>query len=238
MNDFQIIQKLNILKWHTLPAGKERRDVRKLLHLDDEELLHAYTEFVQFWEQERGWEYERYAKLFQDRNVLEIGSGLGYDGFRLSMYTRSWTFSDIIKDNLCLVQRICTLKKRSNVYFEYIADIERHCFSQKYDGLYAHGVFHHVPFDVARNEVANISNFLKPGAKVVLLMYPKQRWEECGSPPFNKFGLMTDGENTPWAEWYDEEKVMKLMGPDFKLLNSIYWGNNNSEFVNFEFTKL
>eukprot|EP01022_Parablepharisma_sp_SALTPOND_P031654 TRINITY_DN81129_c0_g1_i1.p1 TRINITY_DN81129_c0_g1~~TRINITY_DN81129_c0_g1_i1.p1 ORF type:complete len:149 (+),score=13.67 TRINITY_DN81129_c0_g1_i1:40-447(+) len=83
----------------------------------------------------------------------------------------------------------------------------------------------------------NISSHLEKGSKAVFLMYPKERWEQCGKPDFEIFGTMTDGEGTPWAQWYDEEKIMLLTGDEFRLDKTIPWGHNNAEFINFELTK-
>ena len=44
-----------------------------------------------------------------------------------------------------------------------------------------------------------------------ILSYPKERWIKCGSPPFEEFGKMTDGERTPYCEWYDGEKFLQLL---------------------------
>ena len=45
----------------------------------------------------------------------------------------------------------------------------------------------------------------------------------------------TDG-GCPWTEWYDEEKILKLVGNQFDLKDSILWGNG-PEFINFELIK-
>ena len=68
-------------------------------------------------------------------------------------------------------------------------------------------------------------------------MYPKQRWEHYGKPSFDKFGHYTDG-GCPWTEWYDEDKITNLVGTNYKLLESKYWGWRNIEFVNFELQKV
>lgn len=237
MNTTQQVLNANQTKWQTLPAGGTRQHVQSLLKLSDVNLEAAYNDFIPFWEKERGWEYERYTPLFAGHDVLEFGSGLGYDGLIFSKSTTSWTYCDIIKDNLSIVQRITHLHGRSNVYFEHIDNVAGHSFPRSYDGFYAHGVLHHVPFALAQQEVANLNKYLDPGARVVILMYPYERWEMCGKPAFDQFGTMTDGEGTPWAEYYDEEKIQNLFGPDYTLLETIKWGHQHAEFVNFELVK-
>jgi SAM-dependent methyltransferase len=232
----QVLEK-NQTKWLTLPAGECRHNVQDLLCLSDTDLKKAYSAFRPFWDRERGWEHDRYGAVFKDRHVLEIGSGLGYDGIMLSRNAATWTFCDIIEDNLSLVKRMSRLYDRQNVRFEKIGDISDHVFPTTYDGFYAHGVLHHLPFDLAKKEVANINRYLEPGTRVVVLMYPIERWEMAGRPDFNRFGRLTDGEGTPWAEYYDDAKIGALFGPGYTLLETIKWGHQNSEFVNFELEK-
>ncbi len=237
MNPAEWVIEKNQTKWLTLPAGEHRHNVQDLLCFSDADLDAAYRKFTPFWDRERGWEHERYAIVFKGRHVLEIGSGLGYDGMILSQHVATWTFCDIIEDNLALVKRMVRLYGRANVRFETIGNISDHVFSTTYDGFYAHGVLHHLPFDLAKKEVENIDAYLACGARVVVLMYPVERWEMAGRPDFDQFGNITDGEGTPWAEYYDEAKIEALFGPGYTLLETIKWGHQNAEFVNFELEK-
>jgi SAM-dependent methyltransferase len=200
----------NLVKWKTLPAGEGRRHVEQLLLMEDNDLLNFYNQSIAFWNRERGWEYEKYSKIFSGFSILEIGSGLGYDGMTFSKHAKKWTFCDIIPENIRFIQRISKLLQIKNVEFQILEDVLNHDHGESYDGFYAHGVLHHIPFLMAKKEVENINKYLNPGAKVVLLMYPVERWELCGKPPFEEFGTMTDGEGTPWAEYYDEKKVQDL----------------------------
>ena len=34
-----------------------------------------------------------------------------------------------------------------------------------------------------------------------------------GAPPFSEWGRLTDGERTPWVEWYDMEKLKERLHP-------------------------
>lgn len=231
------ILKSNLEKWQTLPAGKWRRKVTDLNALEDAELIEAYDSFRTLWDEERGWEHERYSEIFKGRDVLEVGSGLGYDALTMSGSASTWTCADILQVNLDFVSRMAVLKNADNISTQLLEDVTNHNFGQKFSGFYAHGVLHHIPFKTARSQMENISRHLVSGAKAVFLMYPKERWEHAGKPPFETFGIGTDGEGTPWAEWYDEDKIIKLTGNEFTLDKTIPWGWNNIEFVNFELTK-
>ncbi len=227
----------NLKKWSTLPAGKYRKKIAELNTLSDEELMKAYDSFIPVWDSERGWEHARYSAMFRGLKVLEVGSGLGYDALVLSKFAKTWTCADILQINIDLVSRLAKLKGADNLSTQFLQDVCNHNFEKRFNGFYAHGVLHHVPFAIAKEQVNNISKYLESGTKIALLMYPKERWEHAGKLEFENFGVLTDGEGTPWAEWYDDDKIKQLMGHDFELDNTIHWGWKDIEFVNFELTK-
>jgi hypothetical protein len=235
----------NVTFWKKLPAGGSTQHLDTLRGIDDEDFIEMYEYFTQFWKMERGWEYERYIPMFQGLDVVEIGSGLGYDGINYSQYSKTYTFCDINPDQLQTVQRIAGLFNEgrlmdkftnNNHDYQLIEDPFTHDYKRNFNALYSHGVLHHVPFETAQREFAHVNKFLLPRSKVVLLMYPRQRWEKAGKPDPTLFGRHTD-PGCPWSDWYDEEKIMKLVGEDFVLDKTIYWGHENTEFVNFELTK-
>jgi hypothetical protein len=68
------------------------------------------------------------------------------------------------------------------------------------------------PFDVMKKECSVLLDHLPPGGRWIELAYPKERWEEEGRLPPEKWGDKTDG-GAPWIEWYDLEKLKKLLAP-------------------------
>ena len=54
---------------------------------------------------------------------------------------------------------------------------------------------------------------LKPGGRWMELVYPRERWLREGALPFEEWGRLTDGDRTPWVEWYDIEKVRRRLFP-------------------------
>jgi hypothetical protein len=101
------------------------------------------------------------------------------------------------------------------------------------------GSLHHAPFSVVRREVAALTQFLRPGGKAFMLAYPKERYLLSGRKSFRTFGKATDGERTPWAEWYDDAKAKALFGPSFELTFSKVFGRKEPiDFNWFELTKL
>ena len=100
-----------------------------------------------------------------------------------------------------------------------------------------------MPFEDAKKQFNNLNRFLEKGCYVVFLMYPKERWEDAGKPNFRDFGRSTDG-GCPWTEWYDEDKILNLVGEEFKLIDVIPWAFQKKEngdvpaFINFELEKI
>lgn len=226
----------NAKRWLTLPGGKRRRSIGFLLKYPDWLLKWQYERFAAFWKKERQWEHERYAELFSGRHVLEVGGGMGYDGLQYAKRAASYTWAELSETQIEFLKRIAGLYGNGNFSYEWLQDPLTHAYHRRFNAFYAHGVLHHVPLELAQAQFAQIDRYLEPGSKVVMLMYPKQRWIDCGKPSFETFGKYTDG-GCPWAEWYDEEKILQLCGEGYKLLNTIYWGHNQTEFVNFELEK-
>jgi SAM-dependent methyltransferase len=228
----------NLAKWSTLPSGgPDQARVEDLLALSDADFAEFWRAGSAKWTAERGWEYERFGARFAGLRVLEIGSGLGHDGLALAPRVRNWTFCDILAQNLTLVRRAARLLGVRNVSFQQLHDPLAHDFRGTFGAFWAHGVLHHLPFALARREMANIDRFLAVGAVAGVLMYPRERWEAAGRPPFGEFGARTDGPGTPWAEWYDEDKILALFGPAWALRDTVHWGSADSRFVTFELVK-
>ena len=86
--------------------------------------------------------------------------------------------------------------------------------------------------------MAALAAWLKPGGRFLFLGYPKERYDLYGCKNGAEFGRLTDGERTPWCEWYDEKKIRALFGPEFRLIWSRNFGQSNIEFNWFDLTKI
>ena len=228
-------------RWLILPSGFKRLNIKWILKFPDFIKRTIFLLAKIRWEKERSWEYDRYSELIKGKHVLEIGGGMGYDGMVYHKTAQSYTYAEInrlqlefIKDAYRLIKEPC-----QNVFFQFLENPFEHHFPMKYQVFFAFGVLHHIPFEEAKRQFIQIDKYLTPGAKVVMLMYPKKRWENAGRPSFENFGQFTDG-GCPWAEWYDEEKIMNLVGDGYELNVAKYWGfslSPEAEFVNFELEK-
>jgi hypothetical protein len=206
-------------KWREAPRGSDmdgRIFSTDLLALGDAELQTAWQAMAaRRYAGEIGWLGPLYADFLRGKQVLELGSGLGFDGLRFAEAGASWTFADIVPDNLAVIRRIAGLKGLADrVRFHLIGDdLSFEGLSQDYDAIWAFGSIHHVPFEMARREALAALGHLKPGGRWMELVYPRERWLREGAPPFEQWGKLTDGERTPWAEWHDIEKVRRRLFP-------------------------
>jgi hypothetical protein len=206
-------------KWREVPGGDDaspRHFTEQLAALPDAELLAFWNDMADKRSASPlGFLQPLYRDFFRGRHTLDVGSGLGLDGMRFAAMGARWTFADIAPSNLVLLKRIASLKGLSGrVDFHLIGDDLSFDAVPPVDAVIAIGSLHHVPFDMARAECAAILTRLKRPGRWLELVYPKTRWEKEGRPTFDRWGAMTDGERTPWSEWYDVTKLRKRLAPE------------------------
>lgn len=227
-------------KWRELQATRQGRMFSvDMLRWPDDSLLSYWEECrAQTTTPEvRGWFQELYKDEFSHCMLADIGPGIGIDGIYFADRGAMVTFVDIVEDNLKLLRRICKLKGIS-AQFYYIDNFFNYHFENTFDVYMFIGSMHNAPFDFSQRQAAGLAPFLRVGGKIVMLAYPKERYERSGAKNFAEFGKMTDGERTPWCEWYDDEKIKHLFGPGFQLEWSRNFGSEGIEFNWFELTKI
>jgi hypothetical protein len=228
-------------KWREVPGGDD--DAPRFFSSDM--LAMPDAEFLSLWETNAAkrlagslsWLGPMYRDFFSGRHVLELGSGLGFDGLRFAAQGAKWTFADIAPDNLKVIERVASLKRLSIKTFLIREDLSFDALGGRYDAVLASGSVHHVPFEMAREECLSVLRRLKPGARWIELAYPKERWIRDGSPSFDQWGKFTDGERTPWAEWYDADKLRARLGPaKFSTVLDFNFFDDNFHWFDFIYT--
>lgn len=230
-------------KWREAPQGSDtdgRVFSSELLSLPDDGLLARWEAMAaRRATGELGWLAPLYADTFRERRVLELGSGLGFDAMRFAERGARWTCADIVPDNLALIRRVAALKRLGDRIETYLIsdDLSFATLAPGYDAIWVFGSIHHVPFEVARQEALAALALLKPGGRWLELVYPPERWLREGSPPFEQWGRLTDGERTPWAEWHDAEKVRRRLAPaPLRTVLDFGFCADNYRWIDFEFT--
>jgi len=196
-----------------------RMKTAELLKMSDEELLREWstcrvdiTTGSEF--DHRGWYHILYSDIFRSKKVMDVGSGLAIDSITYTQNGAKLTFVDIVEDNLQVVRRLCDILHLDGVEFLYLGDIDSlRSLTMDYDVIYAAGSLHHAPADIIKPEAHELLKHLKIGGRWIQLAYPYTRWVNEGQLPFDKWGENTDGAGTPWAEWYDLPKLLKLLEP-------------------------
>ncbi len=203
-------------KWREVPGGSDQ-DAR---HFSDQLLQGSDAELAAWWatqyENARGlrrWYWQLYGEILRGKRVLDVGSGLGFDAVYLASRGASVLCCDIAPSNLEIVRRVAGARALDidTLHIDGLSAFNR--LSSDIDAVWAIGSLHHIPFDEAREECAAILERVKPGGRWIELAYPRERWIREGSPPFDQWGRVTDGERTPWAEWYDIEKLKLRLHP-------------------------
>jgi SAM-dependent methyltransferase len=203
-------------KWREVPGGSDQNPRQ----FSDDLLQKPQAELLDWWARQfeearglRGWYWTLYGELLRGKRVLEIGSGLGFDAIHLASQGASVTCCDIASSNLEVIRRIASCRGLGvdTLHIDGVRAFDR--LSRDFDVVWAIGSIHHMPFDEAREESQTVIEHLKPGGRWIELAYPRERWVREGSLPFDEWGKRTDGERTPWAEWYDVEKLKERLYP-------------------------
>jgi len=207
-------------KWGTVPAGGgTRQRTQDMLALDDRELI-ATWEAIRAHDttgplySHRGWYHDLYRDVLRGKRVADIGSGMGLDGVTFAQAGARMTFVDLVPHNLKLIERLCGLLGVGSAEFHLLDDLGslKH-LRGPLDVIWAQGSLHHAPRHIIRDEAQMLLERLPVGGRWIQLAYPRQRWEREGRLPFAQWGQVTDGPGTPWAEWYDVEKLIDVLSP-------------------------
>lgn len=223
-------------KWKEIPSTRMGRiESKELLKMSDSELLSYWNVCKDELNvpEVRGWYQELYKESFTGKKIADVGPGIGLDGIFFAENGASVTFVDIVQSNLDVIERVCNLKGITASFY-FVDDFFKYNFEHNFDVFMFIGSMHNTPFEFSKKQVSALMQYLNKDGKVMMLAYPKSRYEDSGAKDFKEFGKMTDGDRTPWCEWYDSKKIKQLFGKNFQLIFSKDFGKNNREFNWFE----
>lgn len=162
-------------KWREAPKGSDadgRVYSTELLKLPDGVLLAAWEQMAaRRHSGEHGWVGPLYGDSFRTRAVLELGSGLGFDGLRFATLGARWTFADIVPDNLEVIGRVAGLKGLGErVSFHLIGDDLSFDGLPDYDAIWVFGseLAGHANEDERHVDVITYSCAWQPGGFPVI----------------------------------------------------------------------
>ncbi len=223
-------------KWVSVPSGDSVFEkTTNLLQLSDDELFARWekarqdiTTGAEF--AHRGWYHALYADGMRGKKVMDVGSGFGVDSITFAQHGARLTFVDLVESNLKVLERLCKIMGLKEAEFVHLQDLDSlKPLDTDYDVIMAMGSMHHAPMDILEPEYRELLRHLKVGGRWLQLAYPKSRWIRDGRPRFAHWGVVTDGDGTPWAEWLDLEKLLGVFGPA-KFDVVLYQEFHNSDF--------
>lgn len=208
-------------KWAELPTtALARATASELLSMSDAE-IRAFWARLQDPAVNPRFPYQQlYEPHLRGKRVLEIGSGVGVDALFFSQRGAEWHCVDVVEDNLTLVERVFMafdLPRPGTTLMRELSDLRAAPYDV--DAVLCSGSMLHAPFSFAQEETHAIAEHLRPGGRWLELAYPRSRWIREGRPSFSAWGAMTDGAGTPWAEWYDVDKIAERFAPTEASIN-------------------
>jgi ubiquinone/menaquinone biosynthesis C-methylase UbiE len=109
-------------------------------------------------------------ELARNRDVLEIGSGVGADGTRWATHAGSYTGIDLTDEAIVATSlHLKLLGLKGNTMKGDAESLPFH--DDRFDIVYAHGVLHHV--QSIENALREIYRVLRPNGAVLLMLYSK-----------------------------------------------------------------
>jgi 2-polyprenyl-3-methyl-5-hydroxy-6-metoxy-1,4-benzoquinol methylase len=178
----------------------------------------------------RGWYHALYAGGMRGKKVMDVGSGFGVDSITFGQHGAQLTFVDLVESNLKVLERLCKIMGLDDVRFHLLEDLDSlRPLDTDYDVIMAMGSLHHAPTDILKPEYHELLRHLKVGGRWLQLAYPRARWIREGRMPFSKWGEITDPPSTPWVEWYDLPKLLRMFEPA-KFDVVLYQEFHNSDF--------
>ena len=179
----------------------------------------------------RGWYHTLYADTVRGKKLMDVGSGFGISSIVFAQCGASLTFVDLAATNLEVLKRLCRIMGLKNVRFQLLTDVASlQGLDPDFDIIMAIGSLHHAPTEINKPEYDELVRHLKIGGRWLQLAYPTVRWIRDGKPSFSKWGELTDGAGTPWAEPYDVPKLLSILAPakfDVVLYHEFHNGDFN-----------
>jgi ubiquinone/menaquinone biosynthesis C-methylase UbiE len=173
-----------------------------------------------------------------DKNVLEYGCGGGSDAISYLRRNNKVTACDIVPDNIKAASKNVELYGLSNFTPVLLpTSIPLPFPDSVFDIVNSHGVLHHIPY--AKDVVKELYRVTKDEGLCYIMLYTEFLYEYFKKSvdqlmlahdisEQEAFSWMTDGEGTPYADWYDEDAGIELLEQaGYKVLMATAWLNNH-----------
>ena len=143
-----------------------------------------------------------------NKNVLEIGCGIGTETINFLRNGSFYDGTDLSKESLKIAKkRVEVFGYKSNLYEGNAEELRSFLPLKKYDLIYSFGVIHHSP--CPEKIISEIKHYMHDRSELLIMLYAKNSWKNYMikadlDQPEAQYGC-------PIANTYDYEDVKKLL---------------------------
>jgi SAM-dependent methyltransferase len=152
--------------------------------------------------------------LWQGKQVLEIGPGIGSDAAEFARNGADYYGIDYSTESVKLAQQRFKVEELEGTFVcGDASDIESYSTLPKMDLVYSYGVIHHFP--AIDRIIDNVYNILKPGGEFRFMVYAKNSWKQAMiNRGLDQFEAQA---GCPYAKSYSKDDILDLLGSKFHL---------------------
>ena len=152
--------------------------------------------------------------LWQGKQVLEIGPGIGSDAAEFARNGADYYGIDYSDESVKLAQQRFKVEELEGTFVcGDSSDVESYRTLPKMDLVYSYGVIHHFP--AIDRIIDNVYNILKPGGEFRFMVYAKNSWKQAMiNRGLDQFEAQA---GCPYAKSYTKDDILDLLGDKFQL---------------------
>jgi 2-polyprenyl-3-methyl-5-hydroxy-6-metoxy-1,4-benzoquinol methylase len=152
--------------------------------------------------------------LWQGKQVLEIGPGIGSDAAEFARNGADYYGIDYSDESVKLAQQRFKVEELEGTFVcGDSSDVESYSTLPKMDLVYSYGVIHHFP--AIDRIIDNVYNILKPGGEFRFMVYAKNSWKQAMiNRGLDQFEAQA---GCPYAKSYSKDDISDLLGSKFHL---------------------
>jgi SAM-dependent methyltransferase len=152
--------------------------------------------------------------LWQGKQVLEIGPGIGSDAAEFARNGADYYGIDYSDESVKLAQQRFKVEDLEGTFIcGDASDGETYENLPKMDLVYSYGVIHHFP--AIDRIIDNVYDILKPGGEFRFMVYAKNSWKQA---MINRGLDQYEAQaGCPYAKSYARDDIVELLGSKFHL---------------------
>jgi SAM-dependent methyltransferase len=152
--------------------------------------------------------------LWQGKQVLEIGPGIGSDAAEFARHGADYYGIDYSEESVKLARtRFKVEGLNGNFYCGDASDRDMYTDLPQFDLIYSYGVIHHFP--AIDKIINNVYQALKPGGEFRFMVYARDSWKQA---MINKGLDQYEAQaGCPYAKSYTKDDITALLGSQFHI---------------------